>query len=303
MCGLLEIDFSDPTVAAANRFMAATWHLFFGNDAHRAIAPATEAVELDPACAMAHVMATFGAMFVGRAQEAVLAATAAQGLACDASEEVFCLIALGSALLDAGHVDRADLVADAFIAWAEDLQYPTATGMAYHLKGRTLAELDGAAARECFERGLAIVREEIRGCWIVDTNLEREMGPLVHRTSPADAPEWALASLRESVRHNETGNLLTALAYAAIVVADGGLDEVAARASPRTSSERSVRCVPRPATTAAPRRTGRRESRVNRRSGFSGGLPFGTRVVVETGEFTCHRHRRSSWPIRNGSRR
>ena len=61
-------------------------------------------------------------------------------------------------------------------------------------------------------------------------NLKREMIPLAFRMNPSDAIELALAVLRESVRHNETGNLLSSFAYAAILLADGSLDEVAATA-------------------------------------------------------------------------
>lgn len=230
MCELLDAEFSNASVAAANRWMAGNWHLFFGNDADRAMTLSTEAVELDPSCAMTHLLSAIGALLTGKPDQALVAAGPAEGLTRDAGEHRYFLMVLGNAHLLAGDVGEATRVADAFVAWAEDRQFPTAMGMAYHLKGRTLAEQDAAAARESFERGLGVIREQIPECWLVEINLKREMIPLAFRMDSSDAIELAVAVLRESVRHNETGNLLSSFAYAAIMLADDSLDEIAATA-------------------------------------------------------------------------
>ena len=230
MCELLDAEFSDAAVAAANRWMAALWNIFLGNDVDRANTLSTDAVDLDPSCAIAHGVCALGAIVTGRSDDAVLAARAAEGLALDAGEKQFLQMVQGNALLLAGDVNAATRTANAFITWAEDLQIPTAMAMAYHLCGRTLAEYDSAAARESIERGLEVIREQIPECVLVEINLKRAMMSLSYELHPDEALELALDVLQKCVRHNETGNLLGSLAFAAIMLAEGGLDEVAAEA-------------------------------------------------------------------------
>ncbi len=230
MSALHDFEFSNPAVAATNRWLSAVWNLFFGNDLVLATALAADAVDLDPSCAMAHGVGALGALLTGRPNDAVAAAGAAEGLARDAGEQQFCLMVRGNALLLANDVEGATKVADVFVRWSEDRQIPTAMAMAYHLKGRTVAEHDPTDARENFERGLEVVEERIPGCVLVEINLKRETIPLVYRTNPSAACEVALDVIRKCVRHNETANLLSSTSYAAIILADGGAAEVAAAA-------------------------------------------------------------------------
>ena len=230
MCAILDSSFPTPALASANRFMAASWHLFFGNDARRALFLSTQAVEFDPTSASAHVVHCMSAMLCGDAATAVRAASTAQGLARDGIEEAYCFIVAGHAFLQTGDVEEAGTIAQAFVEWAEDMRYPSAIAMAHHLRGRTLAEGDIERAFRSFESGLSTARGEIPGNWVVELNLKRDMLPLVAHTRRDDAVEWASAILRESARHNETGQLLTAVAYTAVLLADSGVDEVAARA-------------------------------------------------------------------------
>ena len=88
-------------------------------------------------------------------------------------------------------------MADVFVRWSEDRQIPTAMAMAYHLKGRTVAEHDPTDARENFERGLEVVEERIRGCVLVEINLKRETIPLVYRTNPSAVCDVALDVIRK----------------------------------------------------------------------------------------------------------
>lgn len=230
MCELLDRSFSTPALASANRFIAANWHLFFGNDARRALSLATQAVELDPTSAMSHVIQSFSAMLCGDIVGSVRAASAAQGLARDTVEEAYCFIAAGNAHLQAGNVEEADAYTRAFVAWAQEMRYPAAFAMACHLEGRALAERDAVRAFESFERGLTTIREEIPGCWVTEANLRSEMLPLVARVQPERAVELALDVLRELVRHNETGSLLRVVKYSVVALADEGVDDVAAEA-------------------------------------------------------------------------
>jgi hypothetical protein len=102
-------------------------------------------------------------------------------------------------------------LADVFVRWSEDRQIPTATAMAYHLKGRTVAEHDPTGARESFERGLEVIRERIPECVLVEINLKREIVPLVYVANPSGARDLALDVFRKCVRHNETANLLSSI--------------------------------------------------------------------------------------------
>lgn len=230
MCPLLDEQFSSASVAAVNRWMASVWNLFFGNDRERANSLSTEAVNLDPSCAIAHGVCALGALLTGRPDDAVLAVDAAERLECDAGEQQFVLMVRGNALLLAGDVAEAASLADRFIIWAEERQIPTAMALAHHLKGRTVAESDLTAAQQSFERGLKVVRERIPECVLVEIMLKREMIPIVYGIDRSDALELAWDVVRKCVRHNETGNLLSSLAYAAIMLADGSHDDVAAAA-------------------------------------------------------------------------
>ena len=246
MCAILESSFATPAIASSNRYMAAAWHLFFGGDAERALLLSTQSVELDPASAMARVAQFMSAMLCGDVATGVRSASAAQGLARDAVEEAYCFIALGHASLHAGNLDEAAEVARAFVQWAETARYPSAIGMAYHLEGRTLAEKDFESAFRSFERGLAAVRDHVPGCWVVELNLKRDMLPLTARSRPNEAVRWASTILRESVRHNETGQLLNAVALTAVLLADRGVDDVATQA---IGAAGDVVLAPRDATT------------------------------------------------------
>ena len=68
MGALHDFEFSNPAVAATNRWLSAVWNLFFGNDLVLATALAADAVDLDPSCAMAHGVGALGALLTGSSQ-------------------------------------------------------------------------------------------------------------------------------------------------------------------------------------------------------------------------------------------
>ena len=230
MRDLVDSEFSDDAAMAANRWITGHWYMFFGDDLDRSIALAEEAVALDPSSAWANVMVTFGAVMSGREDDARKAAAAAHGLARDDGERPGVFIATGTALSRTGDVDGASRVADDFVAWAERRRIPSATDMALLLRGQFLAEQRPVDALRTLERALALVRDQVPGCWNVETLILRDMMPLVRRTRPDDAPALALTALRSCVRHNETGNIAGVFAHVATLLAEEGHDEPAAYA-------------------------------------------------------------------------
>ena len=230
MLELADHDFADPEIAAANHWMASNWCMFFGGDLQRAVDYAHEAAELDPTCAMAQIMRAVSDMILGRPELALPAADDALAAATTEIQECLALMIRGNAALQIGDVADAAHIADRFLRTAERADHPSALAFAHHLNGRVLYEDDPDAAARALERGLAIAGERIPDCWPARINLLREMIPVIRRTAPERAARTALEALDLCMRHNNTGNVISAFAYVAMILHDEHRSDMAARA-------------------------------------------------------------------------
>ena len=229
MTELLDVRFTTDAAAAACCWMASNWNMFLGGDLDRAVALADEAVRLDPSDPMAHIHVALGAMITGRNPGKVVAAVdiAAESDG-DPSIELWPHIIRGHALLQDGQVAAARQAASDFEAWSVEREFAGGLAMALHLKGRVLAEADDVAAVDALTAAQELVEERIPAAWIVAANLDRELSPLLHRLGRPDAVDVAARCLESSLRHHETGNVVSAFAYVAGMLSAADRDRVAA---------------------------------------------------------------------------
>jgi len=201
--------------------------LFFDGDTHRGMQMLTEAKDLDPRSSLAHAFAALAGMMLGRSDFVHTEVRLAMETAVEPVERLFAFHCLGKHEVDSGRMTEATVVAADFLEWARAMRFPTAIAMAHLLRGRALSETDPHAAVEEFDAGHHV--NELLDNWVVRVSLLREQGALAPTGDPASALTAYADAIGLCYRHNDTGNVMQSLCYAAILLFEHDLEVAAAR--------------------------------------------------------------------------
>ena len=206
--------------------VAANHALFHESDTPKGAALAQQATELDPSHSLAHSQACIASMFAGDRDAVVVHGQHSADTAADDMERLLGLMVLGNALFFTGRFDEAAEVVAQLRKLGDSTGYPSAIATAHHLAGRLLAETDPEAALVEFQAGLEVV--DGLDLFVAESNLRRELIPVLMRTDPDAAVLAAAEFLKRCDERNDTGQVNNGLAYLVTILHDVGASELAA---------------------------------------------------------------------------